>query len=169
LIGALGVLNGAACNLVGHDCTDIGCAGGVFVNLSPAGGVWQDGEYSLEIALDEREETCAFRIPDDLPASGSVSSLSCGQRISAQLVQRSTCEETRDRNSISQSCTPIPNQYELSLSAYTEPTTISLELARDGIVILNDSRTLAYQQSQPNGPGCGPVCRQAQLELSLDD
>jgi hypothetical protein len=37
----------------------------------------------------------------------------------------------------------------------------------DGQVILDTDLTPTYKESRPNGPTCGPVCKQASVDLDL--
>lgn len=158
-------LNGSACD-AGVECTEIGCVDGVLFDLLPADGTWADGAYTLTVTFDGIEHRCEFQLPDALPRSGSISSLDCGD-LTAEIAPRVTCTETRNGGSVSQSCTPIPDQYDLLLSAYATPAESSITLARDGETILSDARTLDYDESRPNGEECEPACRQAHVELDL--
>lgn len=168
VVGACAVLNGAACNLGSHSCTEIGCAGGVFVRVTPQGGIWQPGTYALELSLDDDRSECEISIPDDLPARGAVTSVPCGEGIDVMLQQLAECTETRSGDSVSQSCEPIPGQYELRFFAFQEPDRLRLTLNRDGAELLSEDRRLTYAESRPNGPDCEPVCRQAQVKLAFD-
>lgn len=145
------LLNGTACDL-GHSCTEIGCASGVSVTLAQGSGAWSEGEYALEVMLDDEKAPCAFAVPGDVPAPGSSTDLDCGTGIMAQLVSRSSAA----------------NDFEVQLDAYSTPKTLTVELSHDGAEILSTSPPLHYTESQPNGPDCEPVCRNAQVELTVE-
>jgi len=55
----------------------------------------------------------------------------------------------------------------LELSLNTAPKTIAVDLTLDGALILSESSTPSYVESQPNGPDCGPICRQANVDLMV--
>jgi hypothetical protein len=155
------LLGVAACNQLGEDCTDIGCASGVMFDILPEDGQWQPGVYTLVVTLDDAVYDCEFQLPDDLPAT-TARSLECGA-LSVMLAQRMACEE--GANGMSPHCTPIPDQYDLLLSAYGTPAESTLTLSRDGEEILSDARTLDYEEIFPNGAGCEPGCRQTRVVL----
>lgn len=153
---------------LGKACTDVGCLDGVWVTAAPASGEWPAGDYELELTLDGSTQKCGFHLPDDLPTAGRVTTLDCGQGIQAGLEQRSECHETTSGNAVSQSCTPLPDQYELRFSLQSKPKSLGIALSRDGNVFFNDSVAPSYQISEPNGPECGPTCRQAHVDLTLE-
>jgi hypothetical protein len=168
-VGACSLLQGAACNVLeGHSCTEIGCGEGVGVNVRPVGGTWPAGAYRLELGLDDVAGTCDFTVPEDLPAMrGSATSLTCLDGATLLLQQIFDCRSISEGGAVSQTCEPVADQYELTLSAFGTPTTLTLVLTRDGEELVSENRELTYTESRPNGPDCEPVCRQAQAELSF--
>jgi hypothetical protein len=76
-VGAYGLLQGAACNVLeSHSCSEIGCAGGVSIGITHS-GAWPPGTYQLAITLDDVSGDCDLAIPDDLSIRSSVASYSC--------------------------------------------------------------------------------------------
>jgi hypothetical protein len=116
--------------------------------------------------VDGHERRCAFGIPADLPAPRTGRSL-CDPALPLYIQPETTCTEHRDRDSVSQSCTPIPDRYFASLTLYGTPSALSVVVERDGTAILDQSLTLRYQSERPNGPGCEPLCRQASADLEF--
>ncbi len=166
--GACALLQGAACNVLeSHSCTEIGCANGVGLSILPAGGSWPAGAYQLDLGLDDLAGTCDFSVPEDLPAGGSATSFTCIEGVTIMLQQVFVCRSISEGGAVSQSCEPVADQYELTLSAFGEPTTLTLVLSRDAEELLSENRALTYTESRPNGPDCEPLCRQAQLELTF--
>jgi hypothetical protein len=49
----------------------------------------------------------------------------------------------------------------------SSPAKVTIRVERDGQVLAKESFTPAYRTSEPNGPGCGPVCKQASATLAL--
>jgi hypothetical protein len=156
-------LGAAACNQLGEDCTDIGCASGVMFDILPEDGEWQPGAYALAVTLDADAYACEFQLPDDLPAN-IARSIECGA-LTVTLAQRMSCMEVSSGNSAELSCTPNPGEYDLLLSAYGTPAESTLTLSRDGEEILSDARTINYEQTFPNGESCEPGCSQARVVL----
>ena len=46
-------------------------------------------------------------------------------------------------------------------------TVVHVTIARDGTALTDRSFRPTYTTSQPNGPGCEPVCRQARDRLDV--
>ena len=130
-------------------------------------GEWEAGEYTLRIAFDGQEHTCSFVAPDDFPPLGSVSTVDCTPTLGVFIQQEATCTEHRDGNSHSQSCTPIPNQYRLEVTTYGTPSRLEVAVDRDGTTLVDHEQALAYEVSRPNGPECDPICRQANVEVTV--
>ena len=44
---------------------------------------------------------------------------------------------------------------------------IEVQQALDGTVLLDETISPAYETSQPNGPGCGPICHYASAAWTI--
>lgn len=159
---------GNAC--IGQTCTLIDCSNAAHIEVRRE-GPWQDGSYTLELSFDDEQRRCDFVVPDDLPSAGSLASLDCGDGVDALLGQRRKCTSTSstDGNSGSGSCTPIPDEYEVSLALTGNPKTVNVALSRDGAIILSDSRAPKYERDYPNGSDCDEGCTQAGYALTFED
>jgi hypothetical protein len=134
---ALIALAGAGCE---HSCTDIGCGSGVSATLTRESGSWEEGEYTLDLAIDGRDEQCVLQLPDDAGRSAS-----CGGGVRVELATTT-----------------------MRVLVADAPKALSITLSRDGGELLSDSPTLTYGESEPNGPDCG-VCRSAHVDLTVAD
>jgi hypothetical protein len=47
------------------------------------------------------------------------------------------------------------------------PATLSIQITAEDGIIADESIDLEYESEQPNGPGCPPVCSQAQVVLTV--
>lgn len=167
VVAAMASFNGAACE-IGHDCTDIGCADSVSVRVTTLDQPWPEGDYQLEVTLDDLSGVCEFSLPNDLPARGSVTSIRCLEGVEIGIEQLYECVTLREGDGVSQSCEPIPDRHEVTLRAYGTPAQLSLTLTLDDSQLLDKSRTLTYAVMRPNGPECEPECRQAEVELTFE-
>lgn len=138
MVAAALACSSVACDL-SQSCTDIGCASGLTLSVRRAAGTWADGDYVLRAGI----ERCSFSIPRDLPAVGSIARPSCG------------------------GASVLLGNSGLELSLTTTPKTFAVELTLDGAPILSENSTPSYVESQPNGPDCGPVCRQGSIDLMV--
>jgi len=147
----------ASCD-VGSDCTDIGCASGVFVKAEPESGLWQAGEYMLSVTHDGVTDECGFSLPSELPTANVTTLLDCGELVHATLYASGGC---------TQSCS-LADAFQLNVTLNGTPTSFELELSRDGEVVLSDSRDVDYHDVYPNGPDCGGGCKQSHYDLVVD-
>jgi hypothetical protein len=126
-------------------CTEIGCQSGFSVDWESASG-WKPGRYVFEIELDGAKTTCEGALP--LRACGAGPSLTCSPG-GAVMIGESGCALP-------------PGQHGFSgFSVSTFPSSVSVTIKRDGKALSTESFRPSYQTSQPNGPGCEPVCKQA--------
>lgn len=152
-------------------CNEMGCLSGVGITIRAADGSWPAGTYSLTITDDEATHTCQVTLPGDLPERGSTSEIVCDPAIGfpgASLAQDATCMEQRTADAIGESCTPIPDQYTLSVFIQRTPEALSVAVTRDGEPLAEVSEELEYVEHHPNGEECEPTCRGAGVEVVLE-
>jgi hypothetical protein len=152
-----------------HSCTEIGCADAAGVTIKTESGEWAPGVYTLDIAFDGAAHECSFTMPDDLPeVVGQLGELDCDTDLNAYFTPRYTCMEFIDSNGARhQTCTPLERQFDLEVSTYGTPAALTVALELDGSVLVDEAHDLAYQTYYPNGPECGPACRQANVVLTI--
>jgi hypothetical protein len=130
-------------------CTEIGCASGLSVDFVRSGR-WAAGNYRIEVTADGNAGACEITLP-----------LSCSRQprctgASAWRVGESGCALDPQSHSLT--------GVDFSPAQPVDVTvTVSLDDRRLGEARLQP----VYTTSQPNGPGCEPVCRQARATLTL--
>jgi len=127
-------------------CTDAGCGPSMSLEIRAADGTWPDGVYALELSVDGVAHTCSMTLPDDIPASGGLALSGCGLTLSPD---------------------QVAGQYTLRSWSSSTPRTLSVRVTRDEALLIDETRTVAYEDSRPNGPECGPVCRSATVDFQL--
>lgn len=164
------LLAASSCVPLGKSCTEIGCIDGASVTIRSSDGNWPEGSYVLTLGVDEATHACAFKLPEHLPSSGGQAQLSCEPDLGypgASIDQDGECQEHRDEDSVSQSCTPIAGQYTLRVGVSGTPATLDLALTRDGSALVDETVNLMYTATRPNGEGCDPLCHQASTALTF--
>jgi len=123
-------------------CTEIGCNDGYQIEVTPH-DAWPAGDYRYTLELDGRTVTC----------SGSLPLQPCG-------TPSMTCDD--EGVSITESgCALGPAQHAFGGVSIPElPAKVHLRIEHDGAALVDQALTVEYRSSQPNGPGCGPVCCQ---------
>ncbi|HEX5099362.1 MAG TPA: hypothetical protein VFV94_07665 [Polyangiaceae bacterium] len=169
-VGVLGLSLGAdACEA--HGCTEMGCMDSAGFTLHAPGDEWAPGAYELAIDFDETAHSCTFTMPDAVDAAGGQGvaiAVACTPKLDAWLNAVVTCTTHSDGSSSSQSCTPIPGRYYLSVQTSTLATSLSVSVTLDGADYFSATHALTYKASQPNGPDCEPICRNATVEFFAD-
>lgn len=151
-------------------CTEIGCLDSASLRLQTADNHWEDGDYELTVVVGDTSTACSFSLPDDFPSTGSPQPLTCDASIGYEvpvLSQVHTCTETQTDDAVSQSCTPVADEYTLEIGLPGTPSSVEIQLERDGATLVDDTQALSYKETRPNGPGCGPVCRQASVVVAV--
>ena len=150
LLLAIGASFFQACVVKSADdkvCTLMGCTNGLTIALQAS--QWQTGTYQVELITDGRVVHCSATIP--LPKGDP------GQ----------TCDASDVRLGLSGSELPVSSQ---SLSEImfleTQPKVVQVTIGRDSTQLATQTFTPSYRTAQPNGPGCEPTCRYAQVTMS---
>lgn len=81
--------------------------------------------------------------------------------------QDTVCTETVTDNAVSQSCEPIPGKYSLRFAVDGTPEAVTIKVEHDGAVLVKEDFSPSYKETQPNGKGCGPVCKQGAVEVKV--
>jgi hypothetical protein len=153
---------------VSRSCTDMGCGNGLGATLRTVDGSWPDGTYELSIRADGVETACSFRLPERLPSPpGALTDIDCGPGVRFEIRPETQCESGCDGNACWQRCTPIEGKFVQQLSIDGTPSRLDVSLARDGQELVVRHVEPMYRDVFPNGPECGPGCRQASLELAV--
>ena len=148
-------------------CTDIGCDNRATVTVRSPDGHWEDGTYALDVAFGDAHSACTFTMPNPLPPGYSLQPLDCTPALEAYVMAEVQCEEHTNGDNVSQVCTPIPDEYYLLAASEGTPETVGVTLQRGGDTLLDETQTISYQTSHPNGPECGPTCYGGLVELTL--
>jgi hypothetical protein len=131
----------------------MGCAEGLVVSFGPT-AKWRPGTYVFSIYADGVEQTCKGVLP--LPPCDSGRGLSCTANVAT--VSESGCALPASQHGFS------------DIYFRSGPSKVTLRVERDGDAVLADETIVpTYRTSQPNGPNCGPVCRQASATVKLTE
>jgi len=104
--------------------------------------------------------TCAFPFPLP-PAGGGGTQPACDSGLTVTISPKESCTDTMQAGSVSHSCTPIPGKFFETIGLPGTPAQVHVWQYLDDVPILDVAVTPTYQSYTPNGPECGPVCRQA--------
>lgn len=125
-------------------CTEIGCTDGLHVTFD-ADTAWPEGSYRFVIEADDSVATCEGKLPLLSCADGP--SVRCDAQ--GVMIGESGCALPAGQHGFS------------GIDLPDAPTKVTLRVERDGVVLADETIAPSYTRTQPNGPGCPPVCHQA--------
>lgn len=132
-------------------CTKIGCENGVRMTLTKA-TPWVPGTYAFAFELDGEPVECKGALP--LQACDAGPSLSCTPDAVVQVGESG--------------CALPPEQHGFSdITVRGEPKQVTLKILHDDKPLASADITPNFLTSQPNGPGCEPICKTASSEVAV--
>lgn|SRR5690348_4162847 len=154
-----------ACRL---GCTDMGCSDQLSGVITTPTGAWPAGSYVITITTERASHTCTLNLPEDYPDEGTDTYLACEPALAnwrAPVFQQEVqCTEV---SPTTLSCVPIPDQYAVHWGIEGTPEAVTIQVERDGVVLADEDFSPEYEKFRPNGDGCSPVCRQAEVTVEL--
>jgi len=110
--------------------------------------------HTVELDVDGTRVVC--------PAvSLEARSVTCSDSVALQLADEVECEEhVSSSGDRSQVCTPT-GLFEEMIFVNGTPAEVVVALSEEGTVTDEKTFEPRYEEAQPNGPDCGPICHQA--------
>jgi hypothetical protein len=149
-------------------CTEIGCGDQLHVGVANEDGSYTPGTHLLEVTADGVLLSCTFPLPPGTAAGGAIASPLCSPGLQLFAHPLAHCTTSATATTVSQTCTPIEGTIQEQITVNGTPATVRLRQTVDGTVIFDRTITPTYKSSQPNGPGCEPICRQASAEWTFE-
>ena len=129
-------------------CTEIGCTNGLMLTVDPS-YKWKWGIYEIQFIFDGRSVTCKGALPLKKCEKGP--SFKCSS--DKIVIGESGCALPESEHGISM------------IQINDDPRRVIIRVERGGKGIITRTLSPEYHESQPNGPGCGPVCNSASYNL----
>ena len=129
-------------------CTEIGCINGLTLRADPS-YEWKWGRYDFEFRFDGRAVKC----------TGALPLKTCDKGPSFK------CDDKKVRIGESGCALPAAAHGLGDIWIDGDPKQVSVKMDRNFKTILTRSMVPTYNESRPNGPGCGPVCKGASYNL----
>lgn len=131
-------------------CTEMGCVDGLTLQVDP-NYKWQPGKYAFDFVLDGKRVHC----------DGVLPLKSCEQE--------SVVCSSKQKVMITQNGCALPPEAQGfgDINLGDNPASVSVKITRNGQTIADGALNPLYRTTQPNGPGCEPVCKQATVPLPL--
>jgi hypothetical protein len=130
-------------------CTEIGCQSGFHLDVRPLDS-WPHGNYRYVLDVDGGEVTC----------EGSLPLRGCEER-------SITCSDTAFVVTESGCALPAKQHAFGGVTIPDFPSRVHLRVELDGKAVADEDLEVDWNRSQPNGPGCPPICCQAGDSVEL--
>jgi hypothetical protein len=147
-----------------HACTEIGCVDQFTATLARADGTLPSGAQKLTVTADGATTTCSFTLPPASPSGGGVD---CPSGFQLFVLPAQSCASTNNGTVATQTCTPLAGQFSEELTILGTPATVHVMQMSNGATVIDATVAPLYKVTQPNGPGCDPICSQGGGALVL--
>ncbi|HTJ85379.1 MAG TPA: hypothetical protein VL400_26860 [Polyangiaceae bacterium] len=132
-------------------CTQMACVDGLNIDFEPNGPM-KKGKYTFTIEADGKKQECTGSLP--LPACEKGRAL--------------TCKGEGDAMIMESGCALPPDQQGFGpIMLKTGPAAVKITVKKDGATIGTADLKPSYRTVQPNGPDCGPTCKQASEKIAI--
>jgi hypothetical protein len=148
-------------------CTLRGCQDQFHGTVRNADGSVPPGTHVLDVTADGMTLTCTYKVPFEILPSGGTAVPQCPAGLSVGIGQDCVAETSQFDGGVSFTCMPIPNRFFETLTLTGKPAQIHVRLTVEGVVALDKNEAPTYAKTQPNGPGCDPICYQASATWSI--
>lgn len=128
-------------------CTEIGCYSYVRANFTKSSG-WADGRWEISL---QSGGTTVGSCEIDLPAPPNAEGDCTGDLLLKIGTDRQAIERASSQRDFSDNT----------------PSEFTVRLERDGQQVAQQTFSPEFDRLQPNGPGCSPVCHQAEVEFAF--
>jgi hypothetical protein len=161
-----------------RECTAAGCVDRAYVSILGPAAAWADGAYSLDIGLAQQHR-CDFVLP--VPGGVNVQApiegvpISCTPALEGGFDSRAVVLFPEVSRQADGSCSMTADAglgcdvttYRIDIDTDGSAERVEVRLAVGSTVLLEQTNTFDYQTVQPNGPECGPTCRNANVRMSI--
>jgi hypothetical protein len=140
----------SGCSSATRTCTLIGCQDGFSASVRSADGSFPSGMHRIEIMTTGVVIACAFTFPLEVLPTGGLVQPTCPAGVNVNILSVAG-----------------PDQVVESIVLPGTPPQVHVWQYVDDVTILDAAAAPSYHTVQPNGPECGPVCRQASASWTL--
>lgn len=156
------VLAGSAlattCGTEQKTCPTIGCQDQVAVKIHNAD--FSTPPFAVEVQLGSAVVLCP---PLELSRSNFAV---CGPGVTITRQEQTTCQESSNDAGVSINCTGS-GRFQLVLTVSGIPARFGATVKSGEVLLGQRTFEPVYDRVQPNGEGCGPICRQASETWAL--
>jgi hypothetical protein len=138
-------------------CTTIGCTDRLSLILVRPDG--SEPHFEISLVVDGKSIAC--------PAPALGGSSKCDDGVFVSLSEGQVCRQDETATAATLRCTGN-GRFQEVVEIQSPPTAVTVSLAQGGETKSLGTFSPTYQTMQPNGPGCEPVCRQAEITQVVD-
>lgn len=148
-------------------CTEVGCNDQLGATIEATSASLPPGMHRLDVVADGTTLSCTFTVPVEPLPGGGLPAPTCSPGLMLSVGPAVTCTTFEDGSAQGQRCDPIPDRVQERLWVGGAPAHITVTQWAGGTMIFQQTASPTYKISYPNGPECGPVCRQGDATWSI--
>ena len=160
------VLSGTMSCTSEKTCTLRGCEDSVFTVLPPDLRA-PAGNETITVTADGVIMTCTFDVSPDAGNYGEATQPQCSSGLTVNVDVGSACTLHPDA-AFEVTCLQALGAVTEEITVTGAPKEVRIQQVVGGTVLFDQTVQPTYQTVQPNGPGCAPICHQANTPLVLE-
>jgi hypothetical protein len=138
------------------------------ITVQSPNNAWALGSYTLAIDADGTATTCTLQMPTSAWLDGVPGDCGAQSPVTVRVMPITSCPPRvcyQNGTCVTMACTPIPGQFELSITITSLTSHVALNLSVGGKPLLVETLTPQAATTEPNGEGCG-TCTNASATVS---
>jgi hypothetical protein len=138
------------------------------ITVQSPNNAWALGSYTLSLDADGAATTCTLQMPTSAPPSGAPADCGAQSPVTVSVMPITSCPQPvcyQNGTCEQMACTPLPGQFELSITIPSLTSHVALNLSVGGKPLLASTLTPQAATTEPNGKGCG-TCTNASATAS---
>ena len=150
-------------------CTLIGCQDMFTASLLADASALSGGEHTVMAEADGVMFSCIFSFPAQTSSVGGIPDVQCqdGANFAVLVTSATACTTVASDGAVVQHCEPIPGKVTEYITIRGTPHSVLVKQSAAGTLLFEQMASPTYQPQQPNGPGCGPICRYGGVTVTL--
>jgi hypothetical protein len=133
-------------------CTLVGCQSGLLLEYPSA--EWPEGEYNFQVEAGDLEASCTVELDHSVDPESTPDGLTSAPCTPSESLWLAVNLRTGGIDHI---------------ELFDAPDAVRVMIRFEGARLHEQTVEPQYQAVEPNGPGCGPVCRGSSEALDLPD
>ncbi|HSS39337.1 MAG TPA: hypothetical protein VLT58_11255 [Polyangia bacterium] len=143
----------------------VGCSDQFAATVTVDATAFASGKYRVGVTANGSTTFCSFSFPPD-PA---LQNEPCSAGFTLTVAPSQSCASTETDGARTLQCQPIAGKFTETITVEGTPQSVEVQEWVDGTSVFDKTISPTYGLTQPNGPACGPSCKQAAVAWTIPD